>query len=213
MEPTARKKKILLYVMIGLIVGFLLITAFVVLLPTTFIDIKFSEEIQEHRNPLLDTIMKAISWPGTVPASPIIVFVTALLFYLFRYKKEALFVLLTLLSGLLSTIIKWLVNRPRPSDTLVIIMGKSSQQSFPSGHVLFYVIFFGFITVLMFELKSIAKPLRLSIAAVCIFLIFSIPASRIYLGAHWFTDVLGGFILGIPCLYLLGYQYIKRTRV
>ncbi len=118
--------------------------------------------------------------------------------------------ILTMLSGLISTIIKWLVNRPRPTEDLVRVVGKNAQQSFPSGHVLFYVMFFGFLVLLMLRLQSINKTIRVLVSVVCLFLIFTIPFSRIYLGAHWFTDVLGGFLLGIICLYGFGYIYLEQ---
>ena len=207
-----KRKKIMLYLIGAIAIGFLLITAFVFFFPNSFIDREFSEEVQEHQNPLLDLLMKGISYLGYMPYAAIMVVVAALLFYLFKYKREALFVVLTSLSGLVSSAIKLVIDRPRPSEPSVKILVKTTQQSFPSGHVLFYVIFFGFVALLMFELKSIPKYISRSIAVICLLLVFTIPYSRVYLGAHWFTDVTAGFFLGVICLYVLGLIYLKPKR-
>jgi len=208
--PGERKKRVMLYV-IGLIgIGFLLLTAFVFFFPSSVIDREFSEEVQEHHNQLLDTAMKAISWFGYMPAAPVTVLTVAALFLIFKYKREALFLVLTMLSGLISSIVKVLINRPRPAEPLVRIIVKTQQQSFPSGHVLFYVMFFGFLTLLMYRIIAIPKLIRIFVAAISLVLIFTIPFSRVYLGAHWFTDVTAGFLLGIVCLYVLSLIYLNK---
>ena len=210
MEITPRRRRILTYILITIAIGFILLTALVSLFPPSVIDIEFSEEIQERQFPLLDFVMKAASYPGYMPYSAIIVAGTALAFYIKKHKKEALFVLLTAAAGLVSTIVKALVDRPRPAKELVRIVLETHQQSFPSGHVMFYVAFFGFITLLMYMLKHINKPTRWAVSVFNMGLIFTIPISRIYLGAHWFTDVLGGFLLGILYLFGLSYFYLKQ---
>ena len=209
---TNQRKKLITYTLAILIAGFAILTLLVVLLPNNLIDVEFSKEVQEHQNPLLDSCMEFISWFGYTPGALITVAVTALLLLVFKYKREALFVVLCLLGGLVSTIVKFFVDRPRPSADIVRVITKTAQKSFPSGHVLFYVLLFGFILLLMNQLKQINKTVRIVVGAVCLLLIFSIPFSRIYLGAHWFTDVLGGFILGLLCLYGLSYFYERGKR-
>lgn len=210
MEITPRRKRILTYILATIAVGFILLTIVVSQFPPSVIDIEFSEEIQEYQLPVLDLIMKAASYPGYMPYSAILITVTALAFYLRKHKKEALFVLLTAGSALVSTIVKFLVDRPRPAKELVKIVLETHQQSFPSGHVMFYVVFFGFITLLMYMFKHIHQPTRWAVSIFNMLLIFTIPISRIYLGAHWFTDVLGGFLLGILYLFGLSYFYLKQ---
>ncbi len=212
MQLSEKRKRIILYLVAGISLGFLLLTVFVFFVPNSLIDRSFSQEVQEDQNPLLDSVMTAISLPGTMPFAPIMVLVTSSLFFVYRYKREAVFTLLTMLSGAVSTIVKLLVNRPRPSGPLVRVIGKYLNQSFPSGHVLFYVIFFGFVILLMYQLKAIPGFLRISLSVISLLLIFAVCISRIYLGAHWFTDVLGGFLLGIVCLYTLSYFYLKKTQ-
>ncbi|RZJ32501.1 MAG: phosphatase PAP2 family protein, partial [Chryseobacterium sp.] len=121
-----------------------LLSIFVSFFPESVIDREFSEEVQEHRYPLLDTAMKIISVPGYVEVSPIIVLIVAAVFWLYKYKREAGFTILTLLAGAVSSVFKMFINRPRPHQDLVRIIEKTRQQSFPSGHTLFYVVFFGF---------------------------------------------------------------------
>lgn len=212
MELTPRRKKVLTYVLAFISIGFLLLTAFVLYFPESVIDREFSEEVQEYQHPLFDKLMKMVSYPGYMPYAPVMVIICSAIFYIRKFKREGLFLLLTMLSGLVSTIIKYLVDRPRPSSDIVKIALQTHQQSFPSGHVMFYVIFFGFMALLMYSLKTINIKLRVTVGVLCMALIFTIPVSRIYLGAHWFTDVLGGFLLGILCLYALGYFYLKSQQ-
>ncbi|WP_295674753.1 phosphatase PAP2 family protein [uncultured Mucilaginibacter sp.] len=205
------QRQIVNFVLGSISIGFVALTILIIIFPHSFVDLKFSQEMQEHQNPFLDTMMKAASWFGYFPGSAIVVLLGSMVFFIFKYRKEALFVLLTSISGLISSVIKMLVNRPRPSAPDVRIVQKVYEQSFPSGHVLFYIVYFGFLIVLMYQLKTIPKMIRIAVAVFSAMLIFAIPFSRIYLGAHWFTDVLGGFLLGMLCLYLLCIFYFRKT--
>lgn len=205
-----RRKHIMKYVLGGIAIWFVVLITNILVFPHPFIDLAFSQEVQEFQNPFLDSLMKLVSWFGNSPGSYIMLLSGALLFFIFKYRKEALFVFLTAGSGLVSTLVKIAVNRPRPSEPLVHIVQKASQQSFPSGHVMFYIVYFGFLTVLMYHLKTIPKAVRITVAVISIVLICAIPYSRIYLGDHWFTDVLGGFLLGMLLLYLLSYFYFRK---
>jgi len=205
-----RRRHVISYVLGGIALGFIALSILVSFFPQSFIDVDLSREIQEDQNPTLNNLMILASWFGYSPGCIITVAAAALIFLLFKYRREALFVLFTGLAGLVSTAFKILVNRPRPAEPIVHIVRKISQQSFPSGHVLFYIVYFGFLTVLMYQLKTIPKIVRIAVAVISLLLIFTIPFSRIYLGAHWFTDVLGGFLLGMLCLYILCFFYFRK---
>ena len=205
-------KKRALHLMLFILAGFVLLTLFIHLFPSSWIDREFSEEIQEQQNPFLDMLMKGISWFGqTWNSVGIVVFVSLILLFL-RQKKEAFFTSLTLATGLITYSIKVLVNRPRPSQKLVHILEMAKHQSFPSGHTSFYIAFFGFIAFLLYNHKWLNVVIRSVLISLCMFLIFSIPVSRIYLGAHWFTDVLGGFMVGLLCLILIIGFYLRATK-
>ncbi|MGY0036281.1 phosphatase PAP2 family protein [Pedobacter sp. NJ-S-72] len=64
----------------------------------------------------------------------------------------------------------------------------------------------------MWNLKQINNIVRVTVVVISAFLILTIPFSRIYLGAHWFTDVLGGLILGLICLYIISVLYLKKAQ-
>lgn len=211
MKLANSNKRLIISLLAAITVGFLLLTTFVLWDPVSYVDRKFSKEIQEHHNHLLDLAMKSISWFGYMPNVIIVVICTSVFLLSVKYRREALFTVLTLLSGIITSVMKFLVNRPRPLPSLVRIIEKTTLQSFPSGHVVFYIVFFGFLLLLMYRLNRLHKVLRISISSLCVILILSVPISRIYLGAHWFTDVLGGLLLGLLCLYLLSYQYLKRA--
>lgn len=207
-----RDERLLLHISLVLLGGFILLTLFVYLLPPTFIDIEFSEEVQEDRNPLLDWTMRLVSWFGNGVVPVVLTVLTALVFYIVRARREALFVLLTLLAGAVIYVLKIAVDRPRPTEDLVTIIEHAQFQSFPSGHVTFYVVFFGFLTFLMYRLSWVFNWLRWSVGLISLALIFSVPFSRMYLGAHWFTDVLAGFLVGLLCLIGLAQWYLlKKT--
>jgi len=208
-----KRQRLINRLMAVIVAAFIILTIGVIIDPLSKIDTEFSEEVQEHANPTLDHVMHDLSWAGYMPNSIYVVAGVALVFLLFRYKREALFTVLSSLSGLVSTLVKFAVNRPRPGVPFVHVLEKTAQKSFPSGHVIFYTAFFGFIILVMYNRRAIPKPVRLLVSGLCLLIILLIPLSRIYLGAHWFSDVTGGTLLGLICLYVLGYFYLRSKPV
>ncbi len=205
-QPSRKKA---MYVVMGLTILFLLLTAFVYLLPTTLIDVEFSEEVQEYNSPWLDALMKGVSWFGEQMVAISLALGTALLFLLLRFRREALYLSLTLLSSVLNFGIKLLINRSRPTDDLVRVVGEVKNQSFPSGHTVFYVTFFGFLIFLMYRQRQFPLTIRWGVGVVSLLLVLAVPFSRVYLGAHWFSDVAAGFVLGLISLIGLILLYFK----
>jgi undecaprenyl-diphosphatase len=109
-------------------------------------------------------------------------------------------------------LVKDLVQRPRPTPNLVNVFATLKSYSFPSGHVMFYLGFFGFIWFLAF---SLLKPSLKRILLLAFFgiLVVLIGVSRIYLGEHWASDVLGSYLLGSLTLVAIIQFYLwGKTR-
>ena len=100
-----------------------------------------------------------------------------------------------LLSGLVVLITKNIVARPRPLEALITI---PSSFSFPSGHTLTSIVFYMTLLYLMTENKE--PVVKFIFSLLFSFLIVIVAFSRVCLGVHYFSDVIGGLLLGIPCL-------------
>ncbi|WP_420457800.1 phosphatase PAP2 family protein [Neolewinella sp.] len=121
-------------------------------------------------------------------------------FYLAHRPLEAKFILLSVLSLPVIAAAKLIMNRQRPTADLVRVVYEAQFQSFPSGHVTFYTVFFGFLAYLAYRMTGWPRGARVSLGVFSLFLVFTVPFSRVYLGVHWGTDVLAGFLLGLALL-------------
>ena len=112
--------------------------------------------------------------------------------------------ILSFLSGaVISTIIKYIIQRPRPSDVALI---EEVGYSFPSAHALLSTIFFGFlIYVLLLNLKN--KPAKIIVSILIGIIPICVGFSRVYLGVHFLSDVLAGLLLGVATLIFSIYLY------
>jgi membrane protein DedA with SNARE-associated domain/membrane-associated phospholipid phosphatase len=121
-----------------------------------------------------------------------------------RYRTAGYWVL-TILGGLVGVqLLKWLVHLPRP----VAIYHGTSAYGFPSGHTTMSVILYGFLAILI--ARGLSSTLRWGLFVSVFLISFIIAISRLYLGAHWLSDVLGGFLIGTSWTALLGIAYLKR---
>ena len=115
------------------------------------------------------------------------------------------------LVGLLSLVLKTLFSRERPLESIIKM---PTSYSFPSGHTFFAVGFYGLIVYFIYKSK-INKYIKMPLILVFSLLIFLIGFSRIYLGVHHFTDVIGGMIFGILILSISinTYRVLKEEKI
>ena len=126
---------------------------------------------------------------------PVTVVLIACLMLAERYADMAMVVAGGLFLGV-GNVLKYVVDRPRPDYQLIVI---DSNLSFPSGHTLLAVIFGG---VLIYLIGLWVKPvlLRRSIQVTIFAAVIMMGASRVYLGVHWPSDVIGAYVLGAMAL-------------
>jgi len=105
-----------------------------------------------------------------------------------------------------TTMIKLGLQRPRP---LADLYDGLSTYAFPSGHATMSMVVYGFLAVLV--ARSFSASRRWLIYAVAALLIFAIALSRLYLGAHWLSDVIGGLSLGLAWICLLAIAYYRHS--
>jgi len=136
--------------------------------------------------------------------------VVASVIVVWRYlgKLEGGLVLVAGLSSLLDSPIKFAVNRPRPTSALVQVFAAEHGSGFPSGHALFAAVVLGFLAYLA-ATHLRRRYLRLLSVACFIILILLTGASRVYLGVHWSSDVLGGYLIG--AVFLTALIWFCRT--
>lgn len=155
-------------------------------------DIAISDWFTGIEIPFVDSLMRAVTVFGdTIPIIITVSLVVAFLLF-FRRRLEALFVAaLPGLAALFTWLIKVLVDRPRPGDELF----DNGGLSFPSGHVSYIVVFLGFFIYLLPGLikQRVIVP---ALQAIMVIFILLMMVSRIYLGEHWPSDVLGSIMLG-----------------
>ena len=172
-------------------------------------DVTITRAIQGVRLPLYGWILTNESDLGYTPLSPLTFVVVFMALYALGQRLDAaLAVLPAILAGLLGAGVKLLTARARPSPVLVHVAARLHDFSFPSGHVIQYTTLFGFAfyALLMGRRRSPARDLTLALLALIIVLV---GPSRVYLGEHWPTDVLGGYLLG--GLWLAGTIELRRA--
>jgi len=195
------------------VAAFAVLTLLVKTIPSFAIDLQITKAIQMIHFPAFTWLMNAISWPGFVPQSIIISALIVVLLFCFGLHWEAVVALVgAVFPTAVNLLVKDLVGRPRPDSSLVNVYAAVTDYSFPSGHVMFYLGVFGFVWFLAFTLlkHSIKRTLLLVLFGILIALV---GVSRIYVGEHWASDVLGAYLLGSVTLVAIIQFYIwGKTR-
>ncbi len=160
-------------------------------------DLSGERELQELHNPAFFALMRFVSVFGNGPV-PVALTIAAILFFLWRNRRtEAAGLALSAVGGsLLNVALKTLIARPRPTPALVQVFHPLDTRSFPSGHVVYYVCFFGFLFFAAYAVLpkgSTARRVALPLMALPVLLV---GLSRVYLGAHWPSDTIGAYLIG-----------------
>ena len=163
-------------------------------------DVGAIERFQAYRNAWLDDAALVATTLANVFVAISSAVVISILLFVYQRKADALVTLLVLLPQGIALAIKELVDRPRPEFSL--LTSSPHNPAFPSGHAVHSLLLFG---IFMVILAGFIKPvwLKVTVQSMLGLMILACGASRVYLGVHWPSDVIGGFLLGGISLMVL----------
>lgn len=171
------------------------------------LDQRFFQILQSARSPQLDTLLITITQLGDSFMVTVLSGVTALWLLVRRAWRTAFYWSVTILTAaMLNTLIKAIIVRVRPGDMMYTGF---TAYSFPSGHTTTNFVLYGFLCIALYPV--LGRTARTLLVGCTGGFIMAVAFSRLYLGAHWFSDVLGGVLLGTSILCVLGSRYYARA--
>lgn len=197
-------KKFNIFIVVLCLILFSVICYGVLSYDSLVIDTKVYSFISDNiMNDGITSVLKVITELGGVA----FIVLAGVLIFMFC-KKIRWFVTFDLVGvTLINQAIKHIIRRPRPN---VLRLVEEDGYSFPSGHSMVSMAFYGIIIYLVYK-NVTNKYLKWTLITLLSLLILSIGFSRIYVGVHYFTDVVGGFLLGLA--YLIIYINIYNKKV
>lgn len=180
---------------------FLVLCLWVIFFPVNSIDTAVSKACQKINSDELLPPMKIISMIGKPIIFLPLSLITTLVLYKNRMGRNAFGAFMMMGVHLPVFLFKELISRQRPSPVFVEVHEISAGGSFPSGTVAFAVVFFGFLGMIICKNCNLIR--KISIISLITLSIITIAFSRLYLGAHWFSDTVGGLFIGSSYLLWL----------
>lgn len=206
-----RQARFLLGVYLIMLALFSVLAFWVHVQPVLPVDIAITKEFQENQSPWLRTFMIAVSYLGNTAWLFVGLIVLAVVaFWAFRLRLEAVIIAgVCITSSLLNLAIKLLIDRPRPTSSVVTILQHATGNSFPSGHVMSYMAFWGLLFSLDIMVFKGNRWWRIALLVISGLFVVLVGPSRIYLGDHWASDVLGAYLLEGLWLWLWLWLYLQ----
>ena len=156
------------------------------------------------RSPWADHFFVAVSEFGDYVVTGFLAAAVLVLLLIRRCKRTALFWTLAVFGGMLGVEgLKAIIQLPRPAS----FYHTASTYGFPSGHTFMSMVIYGFLTIVV--VRGLPCALRRGLGALALAIALLTGLSRLYLGVHWLSDVLGGLLLGTAWIALLGIPYLK----
>ncbi len=160
--------------------------------PLVTADVQIHAALQHIRFPLLDSLMVGASELGDAAVTVPVILVVLVCFIWQKKLRSALYWMAAVgFAQLFVVTLKFIIRRPRPALMYDGVHGFS----FPSNHATMSVVTYGFLA--FFVARAWGNVARLRIAIATGLFMFLISFSRLYLGAHWFSDVLAGVSFGV----------------
>jgi undecaprenyl-diphosphatase len=168
-------------------------------------DQSFSTFIFAHRTSYLTSFMLFITSLGNAQTILVLLIISCSVFYILKHRFYSIVLIASAASSsILVSLLKVLIHRDRPEIQNALVIEKTF--SFPSGHTMFAVAFYVLLGYLLFRISK-NNTHRILLILISISISLLIGFSRIYLGAHWLSDVLASYLLGgsLLCLVIIGF--------
>lgn len=176
-------------------------------------DQRVTDWVFTYRTETMNRFFLVITAFGNAQSYFIIVPVVAIILYAYghRWHLSIMATIILLSTSLLNILIKNIIARPRPLESLRLI--EAFNFSYPSGHSMGATAFYGFLVYLVIQFTR-RLWLKIVLVVLLVFLILAIGLSRIYLGVHFPSDVLAGFIAGIIWLaiFIMAFSIFRFFR-
>lgn len=162
--------------------------------------------LQRHGTEAGEAIFHAVSWLGAPVIAACVIIATLTFAFRGDWLRAIALALATLGGTALNNLLKAIFHRGRPEFANEFIVHQS--WSFPSGHAMGSMVCYGFLAYLLLE-RVHRRGVRVAIRAAATILIVAIGYSRVYLGVHYPSDVLGGYLAGATWLIvcITGYRF------
>jgi undecaprenyl-diphosphatase len=167
-------------------------------------DLGLMQFVQAWQPDWLTQVMRLVSALSDTPSYFFAVPLIAAYYFRHGRRRLALATVLVTAGNLLNPLIKSIVERPRPTTDIVSVLEQTNHSSFPSGHALGAMVFYGFLAWIAWTSG------RRWLAAGCAAFILLVGVSRMYLGAHWPSDVAAGYVIGF--VWLLALRWLVPVR-
>lgn len=211
MKEKIKNNKYVIILLIILLPIIFIITSKVVMNKELIIDkIAYNIILEKLRTPTLTSFMKCVTKLGNTSTMIIFSLLSGVLIFI-KEKKKILATTVPsslLLITIINQILKSIFKRPRPLGyRLIEITG----YSFPSGHSVASMAFYGFLIYIIFNLVK-NKILRNILITLNVLIIFLIGISRVYLGVHYLSDVITGYSISLIYIIILT-KVLKNLKI
>ncbi len=160
-----------------------------------WLDLVVIDYLRGLASPPLTAVMLTVTWVGSVLGLLVFTLLASGALYRRGHRLEAGVLVISLLVGLaLDALLKEVARRPRPE--LLPHLVAAGGYAFPSGHSMGAVSVYGTLVLIVWHLSR-RRWLRAAAATASAAVVLAVGLSRVYLGVHWPTDVLGGYLAGL----------------
>ena len=190
-----------IFIPISLLLLFIINTILVISNKVSLIDKSIHDFIIKFSSEITTSIMKIFTFFGSTIFIVILSIILFIIFIILKQKDKAFKTAgAIIISTIINNIIKIIIRRPRPEYITVV----EKTFSYPSGHTMASTTLYGILLYLLLK-SNLNKTYKIGFGIILGNLPLLVGISRIYLGAHFFTDVFGGYLLSGIILTIVYY--------